>query len=406
MRTDAERERLLAAAAGDGDDRAFAELVERHREALVRSVSCRSGRAELAEDAVQDALVSAHRALRAGQRPADVRAWLHTIAWHRTLDLVRRERDTVPLESAAVLSPDAGPEQAVERAGELERLVGHWAALPGRQRDALALSVLEGRSTHEIAQLLGVGDTAAKSLVARGRRTLLARLAATEMSCDTARPQVLAAAEDGVRLRGDVHRHVRTCGSCARLHRTARVRRRARAVVLLPVGLLERCRDLVYVTTTHEPQVSLVTKLCATACAATLAGGAGSATVVVTAPPRPLITTLDLQEPPPTRRKAPRAPRREPRPAAMAAVAQPAATPTPSPRPTAAAPPTARVVPSTAVATTQVGSIRPRRPASSPQPAAATTDPSAPRVVHGVVKRPMGTAPTARTDLGTPAAGS
>src|SRR5829696_8637434 len=75
--------------AGEGDERAFAELVERHRDALLRYVA-RRFRPDHAEDAVQEALLSAHRALIAGARPADVRAWLATIAWQRAFDLSRR----------------------------------------------------------------------------------------------------------------------------------------------------------------------------------------------------------------------------------------------------------------------------------------------------------------------------
>src|SRR3954471_6339956 len=90
--------RKLAARAGAGDERAFAALVARPRKPLLRYVARRFG-PELAEDAVQEALLSAHRALRGGTVPADVRAWLSTIAWRRALDLTRRERDALPLDA-------------------------------------------------------------------------------------------------------------------------------------------------------------------------------------------------------------------------------------------------------------------------------------------------------------------
>src|SRR5829696_7566992 len=89
MSDDPGHDRRLAARAGEGDERAFAELVERHRDALLRYVA-RRFRPDHAEDAVQEALLSAHRALIAGARPADVRAWLATIAWQRAFDLSRR----------------------------------------------------------------------------------------------------------------------------------------------------------------------------------------------------------------------------------------------------------------------------------------------------------------------------
>src|SRR5690348_4048936 len=91
-------DRKLAERAAAGDERAFAELVERHRAPLLRYVA-RRWDPELAEDAVQEALLSAHRALAGGTIPADVRAWLSTIAWRRALDLARRERDSLPLDT-------------------------------------------------------------------------------------------------------------------------------------------------------------------------------------------------------------------------------------------------------------------------------------------------------------------
>src|SRR5690349_7007393 len=92
-------DRKLAERTAAGDERAFAELVERHRKPLLRYVARRLN-AELAEDAVQEALLSAHRALAAGTVPTDMRAWLSTIAWRRALDLARRERDALPLDTA------------------------------------------------------------------------------------------------------------------------------------------------------------------------------------------------------------------------------------------------------------------------------------------------------------------
>src|SRR5919107_2352526 len=113
----ADDDRLIARA-GAGDEPAFTELVERHRDPLLRYIARRFG-PELAEDAVQEALLSAHRALLGGTRPADVRAWLSTIAWRRALDLARRERDAVPLDSAggSPSAPDPGARGLQARGG-------------------------------------------------------------------------------------------------------------------------------------------------------------------------------------------------------------------------------------------------------------------------------------------------
>ncbi len=284
MRRDDEHDRALALRARAGDDGAFAELVARHRDALVRAVSCRSGRPELAEDAVQEGLLAALRALRSGTgAPSDVRAWLHTIAWRRTIDLVRRERPLLSLDAETELGAAPSTEQQVLQAAELDRVVAAWGALADRQRDALAMSVLEGRSLEEIAAALDVNVSGAKSLVARGRRTLLERMTTGDLPCTDVRLEVLAAAERGVRLSGDVTRHVRGCRACSRLHRAARLRRRARAAVYAPVGVLvaldqrlgaarDRVRDALFTTAGQEPSISIATKLCVGACVTALSG--------------------------------------------------------------------------------------------------------------------------------------
>src|SRR5690349_22472819 len=115
-------DRKLAARAGAGDEQAFAELVERHRGPLLRYVAKRF-RGELAEDAVQEALLSAHRALLAGTRPADVRAWLSTIAWRRALDQTRRERAVLPLDAEVAAAPTQEPEARAIQSNELGRVV-------------------------------------------------------------------------------------------------------------------------------------------------------------------------------------------------------------------------------------------------------------------------------------------
>ena len=298
------RDRRLAEQAAAGDDAAFAALVGRHREALVRFVAQRTGRATIAEDAVQEALLSAHRALRAGEPPRDVKAWLHTIAWRRALDLLRRERPTVDVGAWEDLQTVDGPDVVVGAAAEFDSMLRHWRRLPHRQRHALAMSVLEGRSVEEIGRAFDVSPDAAKSLVARSRRSLARAMAAP-------RPAP-----------------------------------RRRPLLLLPPALVERFREGAVFLTHHEQPVSLATKVCAGMCAVTLAGG-GSAAVVATVPPPTFERLGDLRSDerakPKRQRPAPRPRRTVPRPAAPAPVApavtpQPRATAVPSPMVQAHAP--------------------------------------------------------------------
>ena len=107
------------------------------------------------------------------------------------------------------------------QANELGRVVAAFAELPERQRAALRLSALEGRSLEEIGDALDVAPDTAKSLVARSRRTLSHRLAAADLGCDAVRVQMEDSAARGVRLAGDVTLHLRGVPRRA-LARTAR----------------------------------------------------------------------------------------------------------------------------------------------------------------------------------------
>jgi RNA polymerase sigma factor (sigma-70 family) len=170
MRERTDHALLLATARGD--EAAFAELVARHRPRLVRYATSRSGRdAALAEDAVQDGLVRAHRAIVAGKVPVDVEAWLFAIVRNRCHDYFRTAKPTAPLPPEL---PGGAP-SAFEVVEQGERLAGALSAverLPSAQRTALVGRELEGRSYEELARRQATTVPAVKSLLHRARTAL------------------------------------------------------------------------------------------------------------------------------------------------------------------------------------------------------------------------------------------
>src|SRR5688572_13755513 len=82
---------LLVAAALDGDQEAFAHLARRYSPALLRVAHSRLGRRELAEEAVQEALLCAHRWLATYDSRYSFRTWLWTILLHQCTRQGRRE---------------------------------------------------------------------------------------------------------------------------------------------------------------------------------------------------------------------------------------------------------------------------------------------------------------------------
>ena len=170
MRERTDHSLLLATARGD--EAAFAELVARHRPRLVRYAASRCGRdVGLAEDAVQDGLVRAHRAIVGGKVPVDVEAWLFAIVRNRCHDYFRAAKPTAPLPPEL---PGGAP-SAFEVVEQGERLAGALDAverLPRAQRTALVGRELEGRSYEELAHRQATTVAAVKSLLHRARATL------------------------------------------------------------------------------------------------------------------------------------------------------------------------------------------------------------------------------------------
>jgi RNA polymerase sigma-70 factor, ECF subfamily len=165
----------------DGDGQAFGELVRRHRDRLWAVALRTIGDREEAADAVQDALLSAHRAAARFRGDSAVTTWLHRIVVNACLDRMRRRQahPTVPLPDGN-RSDDNGPagrEPAAPMPDHDTALVVRQALaeLPAEQRAALVLVDVQGYPVAEAAEILGVAEGTIKSRCARGR----ARMAIT-----------------------------------------------------------------------------------------------------------------------------------------------------------------------------------------------------------------------------------
>jgi RNA polymerase sigma-70 factor (ECF subfamily) len=163
-----------------GDPEAFAELVRRHRDRLWAVALRTIGDREEAADAVQDALLNAHRNAAKFRGEAAVTTWLHRIVVNACLDRMRRRQahPTVPLpDGSRDDDRPTGPEPAAAAPDQDTVLVVRdaLAALPFEQRAAIVLVDVQGYGVAEAAQMLGVAEGTIKSRCARGR----ARMATT-----------------------------------------------------------------------------------------------------------------------------------------------------------------------------------------------------------------------------------
>lgn len=167
-------DRLVALAAG-GHERAFEAIVERYRRPLLRHARRYLPDAR-AEDALQQALLSAWTALRRGDDVHELRPWLHRIVHNTALNALRVVGYDYD-ELRETLEGSGGPAEVAERRAVMRGTLAGLAALPERQRDALLQIAVEGRSQDEVAEELGLSQGAVRQLVHRARTAL--RAAAT-----------------------------------------------------------------------------------------------------------------------------------------------------------------------------------------------------------------------------------
>jgi RNA polymerase sigma factor (sigma-70 family) len=160
----------LARLAADGLDPAFEQLVRRHRPKLVRACS-RILSGPQAEDAVQQSLLNAHQALKRNGAPERFEPWLHQVAVNAALKELRRTPDDLPLDEARATGVEQPPESQ-ERRETLQQTIVAIGELPDRQRRALILRELEGRSHAEIARSLGLTSGAVRQLIHRARSSV------------------------------------------------------------------------------------------------------------------------------------------------------------------------------------------------------------------------------------------
>ena len=175
-----------------GNARAFEAIVSRYRKQLLRYCAGILP-AERAEDAVQQAFMNAYKAIVADEAELNLRPWLYRIAHNSSLNLLRQNGwnyDEIPEDFDGVMQPP----QAVEQSERIREVVRDVRELPERQRDAIVLRELEGRSYDEIAVALGVSDGAVRQLLNRARTTL--RAAATAITP----PQLVARVAEGATL--------------------------------------------------------------------------------------------------------------------------------------------------------------------------------------------------------------
>lgn len=161
----------------EGDERAFALLMDRHLSRAVALAQRVTGSRAIADEIAQEAFLRVWTRAADWQPTARVSTWLWRIVMNLSLDHMRRARPTALDDIPEPVDPGEDPEAATLRAALARALDQALADLPERQSQAVRLCLVDGFSQSEASGLLDITEGALESLLVRARRALRTSLA-------------------------------------------------------------------------------------------------------------------------------------------------------------------------------------------------------------------------------------
>ena len=155
----------------DGDRDAFRHLVERYKDVLFGTAVLMTGNRAVAEEQVQEALLSAWRGIQGFRRGSPVKPWLLRILVNAVLSQQRKRTiPTVQLNGNGPEEPDAAYADPTETLDALENRLELRRAIAGlspEHRQVVALRYFAGLTVPEVARTLGVREGTVKSRLHR-----------------------------------------------------------------------------------------------------------------------------------------------------------------------------------------------------------------------------------------------
>ena len=163
------------AQAKQGDADAFSHLVTAYETSVYRLALRMCGNAHDAEEAAQEAFVSAWKGLPSFRGESKFSSWLYQLTTNACLDLLRREkrhRAAVPLDEQTELSSEDTPQRAAENAELRDTLQAALQELSDDHRQIFLLRQMRQLSYDEIGALLGLEAGTVKSRLSRAKKQL------------------------------------------------------------------------------------------------------------------------------------------------------------------------------------------------------------------------------------------
>lgn len=185
---DTGQELALVTAAREGDMHAFEQLIQKYDRNVFRIAQHITQNREDAEDVVQDAFLKAYQNLNKFQGNSKFYTWLVRIAVNEALMRLRRRKadKTVSMDEDVETEDGSMPREFADWSPNPEQLYGQSElsdilgktiqGLPASFRTVFVLRDVEGLSTEEAAEMLGLSVPAVKSRLLRARLQLRERL--------------------------------------------------------------------------------------------------------------------------------------------------------------------------------------------------------------------------------------
>ena len=158
--------------ASAGDTAAFGEVARHVQDGLFRFARAHGLGPADAADATQETLLRAYRRRSSWRLGSDVSSWLYGIAMNVVRETWRRRRHAAPagFSAACLAAPPADDDGPTP--DELARLGACVAALPARQREAVACRFLRRMSVRQTATVMGCAEGTVKAAVFAAMKNL------------------------------------------------------------------------------------------------------------------------------------------------------------------------------------------------------------------------------------------
>ena len=176
--TDSREEKWIAAAR-EGDQGAFEELVLLYEKRVLALTQRMCGNPEDAAEAAQEAFLAAWQGLKNFRGDSSFSTWLYRLSSNACVDLLRREgrrQAAVSLDgedlNLDIPSPIPSPQEEAERRELREQIEAGLRALPPEYREVLVLREMQQLRYDEIAHVLELDVGTVKSRISRGRKKL------------------------------------------------------------------------------------------------------------------------------------------------------------------------------------------------------------------------------------------